>query len=174
MTSGFSQRSLDGGIDQLVVDGQATALWLCGKRVVGPAPAEVAARIGRNDDAVTVVCLCERHEIEDYYPHYVAWLTEHQGGRARWWPIPDLGAPTSSDARAWATEVNSLRSEGQHVVIHCGAGMGRAPTLAVAALILDGRLMDDVLAAVPVCRPLAGPESGEQMDLLREIASGVI
>lgn len=163
-----SERSLDGGIDQLVVEATPTGLWLCGKRVVGPAPAALGPRIG--SDTATVVCLCERHEIEDYYPDYVAWLDEHHGADARWWPIPDLSAPTLAQARAWGTEIGELRRAGTPVVIHCGAGMGRAPTLAAAALLLDGVALDSLLAAIPASRPLAGPESGEQLALLRALA----
>ena len=84
-----SHRSIDGGIDRIPLPDSPGELWLCGKHVTGPDAEAAMARVG----ATTIVCLNERHELEERYPDYVAWLVAHRGDRAVWFPIPDLHAP---------------------------------------------------------------------------------
>src|SRR5687768_2482553 len=80
----------DGGLHEIPLDAVPGRLWLCGKHMIGPDPEAVLARTG----AHTVVCLTERHELADRYPHYVRWLDEHHSadaeGRALWFPVHDL------------------------------------------------------------------------------------
>ena len=59
---------------------------------------------------------------------------------------------------------------GEHVVVHCAAGIGRAGTTAVALLMLLGVDIDNALATVRAHRPMAGPEVGAQLDLITELA----
>lgn len=170
-------RSHDGGIDQIVVDDHPTRIWLCGKRVTGPDPeaaiAKVADRGGAaGDDASTVaiLCLCEPHELDERYPNYVVWLEANEGTRSMWRPIPDLSAPPIDQARSIAAELNGRLDTGQSVLVHCGAGIGRAPTLAICALLGRGYGLDELIQAVADSRPMAGPETGDQQDLVAEIA----
>lgn len=51
-------------------------------------------------------------------------------------------------------------------VLHCGAGIGRAGTIAAALLMRGGLSHDEALARVASSRPMAGPEAGAQRDLL--------
>lgn len=163
---GFGPRSIDGGLDQVPLPpGRAGALWLCGKHVVGPDPEEALARA---DDATTIVCLNHRYEIEGRYPGYVAWLEANAGGRGLWWPVHDLHAPPMDDMRRWVDELVARLERDEGVVIHCGAGMGRAPTLAVCVLIALGSNAADAVAHVAAHRPMAGPESGAQEELVAE------
>jgi protein-tyrosine phosphatase len=141
-------------------------LWLCGKQVVGP---DVDAVL-RRTRATTVVCLVQRHEIAGHYPAYVAWLEQHAGAQALWCPIHDLSAPPVDDARRWLGELHGRLQAGEGVVMHCAAGRGRAGTLAVALLMRSGVALDDALAQVRRHRPGAGPEAGEQMNLIRQLA----
>jgi hypothetical protein len=60
----------DGGIHEIPLPDLPGRLWLCGKHVVGPDPGGLLDRTG----ADTIVCLTERHELFDRYPHYVHWL----------------------------------------------------------------------------------------------------
>ncbi|NOX31752.1 MAG: hypothetical protein GXP35_17160, partial [Actinobacteria bacterium] len=87
----YGPRSFDGGIDQVPLPGASGELWLCGKHAIGP---DVDAALARANDADTVVCLNERHELEDRYPAYVSWLDGSDSERAIWHPIPDLHVPT--------------------------------------------------------------------------------
>src|SRR4051794_41371069 len=83
-----SERSLDGGIDEIPQRGPGR-LWLAGKHAVGPDPEALLTRVG----ADAIVCLNERHEIDDRYPGYVEWLVEEAPPRAHRVPIHDLHAP---------------------------------------------------------------------------------
>ncbi|MDH3678528.1 MAG: dual specificity protein phosphatase family protein [Acidimicrobiia bacterium] len=163
----WGPRSVDGGLDEIVVEGRRSGIWLCGKRVPGPDPEAALARLGREPGAI--VCLCQEHEIDERYPDYLAWLTANEGRRALWRPVPDLSAPTLDEARELAAEVNRLRDAGWAVVIHCGAGLGRAPTIAICALLDRGHELDVVLDAVAQSRPMAGPESGHQRELVEAL-----
>ena len=61
---------------------------------------------------------------------------------------------------------------GDRVVVHCGAGIGRAGTTAAAVLVLLGTPLDDALAHVRAHRPMAGPEVGPQLELLQRLDAG--
>ncbi len=162
-----SERLRNGGFDRVPVAGADGGLWLAGKHFVGPDPEQALDRTG----AAVLVCLNEAHELGDRYPDYVAWLRS-AGPRARWNPVPDLGAPAVELATAWATAVSADLDAGRSVLVHCGAGMGRAGTLAAAVLIVRGLTVDEAVAVVAAARPGAGPEAGAQSDLLARIAEG--
>ena len=160
----------DGGLDQVPVVDSPGQLWLCGKHAVGADPEAALARIG---GVGTIVCLNQRAELEDRYPEYVAWLQEHVGGRALWFPIPDLHAPELADLRPLLAEIAGRLADGGHVLVHCGAGIGRAGTLAVCLLMEHGVGRDDALDLVARHRPMAGPEVGAQRELVDELAAAL-
>ncbi len=142
------------------------SMWLCGKHVVGPDP-ERALR--RADGAGLIVCLNQHHELADRYPTYVDWLRAESEGRALWHPIPDLHAPSMELIGPVVDRIVERLPEG--VVIHCGAGIGRAPTIAVCALLAVGMDLGTALALVADRRPMAGPESGAQQALVEAFAN---
>jgi protein-tyrosine phosphatase len=165
-------RSADGGVDHFVVAGEETGIWLCGKRVTGPDPEAAIARVeGVDPDAVAIVCLCEPHELDERYPDYLAWLERNEGTRSMWRRIPDLSAPPIDQARVIAAEMNARLDDGQSLLVHCGAGIGRAPTLSICALLGRGYDLETLIDAVAACRPMAGPETGDQHDLVVAIAA---
>ncbi|MDA3040409.1 MAG: hypothetical protein O3C27_12950 [Actinomycetota bacterium] len=159
----FGPRSLDGGLDPVPVDGRGT-LWLCGKHVVGPDP---DAALVRAAGSGLIVCLNERHEIDDRYPGYVRWLRSEER-RGLWHPIPDLHAPTVEEITPVVDRIVEALPHG--VIIHCGAGIGRAPTVAICTLIRVGYQLDEALTLVADRRPMAGPESGAQRTLVEDFA----
>ncbi len=161
---GFGPRSIDGGLDQVPLPAErAGALWLCGKHVVGPDPEAALVRAGGAD---VIVCLSQAHEIEARFPHYTEWLRANHGGRALWWPVHDLHAPPLDDARRWVGELVDRLDQGQGIIVHCGGGIGRAPTLAVCVLIALGSTAAAAVDHVAAHRPMAGPESGAQAELV--------
>jgi len=160
----------DGGLDQVPVVGSPGELWLCGKHAVGADPEAALGRIGGTG---TIVCLNQRVELEDRYPDYVTWLQEHVGGRALWFPIPDLHAPPLAALRPLLAAIGERLATGGHVLVHCGAGIGRAGTLAVCVLMEHGVGRDDALALVARHRPMAGPEVGAQRELVDELAASM-
>ena len=162
--SWLTERQRHGGIDRVEVPGSG-ALWLCGKHLIAPDPEATLASVG----AVGVVCLNERHELVERYPGYVSWLVEDR--RAQWSPIPDLGV-AASDVMAGIVAGVRARLDGGDVIVHCGAGMGRAGTIAVGVLIASGVELDAALTAVATARPGAGPESGPQAELVAAWSRG--
>ena len=156
-------RHRHGGVDRVPLpDGQTGALWLAGKRYVAPDP-EAALR---SIDAGTVVCLCEDFELQGHWPAYVEWLKTDP--RAIWAPIHDFGVAPVAETRA-LTELIAARIQGG-VLVHCGAGIGRAGTVGAAVLMHFGRSLEQALAEVAGARPGAGPQSGLQTDLLEQLS----
>ena len=118
----------DGGLDRVPVPGVAGELWLCGKHVVGADPDAALERIGGpGTDRVPQPA----GRAGGPLPGYVDWLRRHDGTTALWFPS-DLHAPALDDLRPLLAEIGRRLAAGDHVLIHCGAGIGRAGTLAVA------------------------------------------
>jgi hypothetical protein len=160
-------RSLHGGVDEVPLPPDAGGrLWLCGKHYIAPDPERALDRIG----ATTAVCLTEPAELIDRYPDYVAWLGANQPDRALWWPIPDLHAPDLDRALLLLDELRSRLQSGQSLLVHCGAGIGRAGTMAAALLVTFGSTPEEAVAHVAAHRPMAGPEAGPQTELLEALS----
>jgi hypothetical protein len=153
-------------VDEIPLPEGPGRLWLCGKLFVAPDPVGALSACG----ADVVVCLCERQELEDRYPRYVRWLADNEGQGAIWFPIPDLHAPTLEDVLPLLVRLRQLVLAGRGVLLHCGAGIGRAGTLAAALLMYMGISHMPALSIVAEARPLAGPEAGAQSDLLDRLA----
>ena len=159
-------RSRHGGVDRVPLPGVAGELWLAGKHFVGPDPEAALTEVG----ADTLVCLCERPELEDRYPGYVDWLGADE--RAVWFPVPDLHAPAPEAAGRLIARIRARLEAGHTVLMHCGAGIGRAGTMAAALLVDMGHSLDSALATVAGSRPMAGPEVGAQTELLQALSRG--
>jgi protein-tyrosine phosphatase len=159
-------RARDGGIDEIPLARPPGRLWLCGKHAIGPDVEAALARAG----ATTAVCLVQPHEIAERYEDYVAWLRANAGGRAIWWPIHDLHAPDLPEALELLAVLDERLERGEGLLVHCGAGIGRAGTIAAAVLMRQGVSLHDALATVAAHRPMAGPEAGAQLELLEELA----
>lgn len=143
-------------------------LWLCGKHVVGPDPEAALARVG----ADTIVCLNPAHELVDRYPDYLDWLRANVPDRAVWFPVPDLHAPSAAAAQPFLEDLLGRLRLGHSLIVHCGAGIGRAGTTAAALLVLSGVPLAEALAHVRAHRPAAGPEVGAQLSLVEQLAAG--
>lgn len=159
-----TERSRHGGVDRIPLPVPVGGLLLCGKHFVGP-DVEGALEVS---GATTVVCLTEAHELEDRYPAYVEWL--RSGGRAVWHPIPDLHVSTGEEMRALVDELRDRILAGETLLVHCGAGIGRAGTVAAALLLAFGLDLEAAEATVAAHRPMAGPEAGPQHEFLRSMA----
>ena len=160
-------RARHGGLDEIPLPTGPGRLWLCGKHFVAPDPAGALLAC----DADQLVCLCERDELEGRYPEYVAWLVANQGAGARWYPVADLHAPSLEEAELFLDDLYRLIRSGHSVLMHCGAGIGRAGTLAAALLIRMGAPVRSALSTVAGARPMAGPEAGVQSELLERLAA---
>jgi hypothetical protein len=158
MASWLNERSRNGGIDEVPLPTAPGRLWLCGKHFVGPDPEATLLRTG----ADAVVCLNEADELAARYPSYVEWLGAGHGGRAVWFPIPDLHAPPVGEVRPLLDELHARLRAGHGLVVSCGAGIGRAGTVAASLLVLDGVSLSQALEVLARSRPLAGPQTREQ------------
>jgi protein-tyrosine phosphatase len=156
------ERGRNGGVDEVPVPEGPGRLWLCGKHFVGPDVEDALRRVG----ATTVVCLNERDELVDRYPGYVGWLGQNQPERAVWHPVPDLHAPELDAAERLLAGLRRRLAVGEGLLVHCGAGIGRAGTIAAGLLITMGISPAMATATVAAHRPMAGPEAGAQADLL--------
>jgi ADP-ribosyl-[dinitrogen reductase] hydrolase len=160
-------RSRDGGIDTVPLPVPTGGVSLCGKHAIAPDPIAAMHRCG----ATTVVCLVEAHELSGHWPHYVTWLENHRDTGAVWFPIHDLHAPPLDRAAPFLDGLVERLRDGEHLLIHCAAGMGRAGTIAACLLVRMGMDVESGLALVRASRPGAGPEAGSQLDLVRAIAA---
>jgi hypothetical protein len=160
------ERSVHGGVDEIPLPSGPGRLWLCGKHFVGPDPEAALATVG----ADRIICLCEPSELADRYPGYVAWLATERQGKAIWFPIPDLHAPPVDAALPFLDHLVDLLAGGQVLLMHCGAGIGRAGTMAAAVLIEMGEERTVAVNTVARSRPMAGPEAGAQSELLVVLA----
>jgi protein-tyrosine phosphatase len=165
--SWLGPRSVDGGIDAVPLPVATGALSLCGKHAIGPDHAAAMERA----NATTVVCLVEAHELDERYPAYLAWLHERRGHEVVWLPVHDLHAPPLARALPFLADLVERIGRGERLLMHCGAGLGRAGTMAACLLIELGLPRDDALALVAASRPMAGPEVGSQRDLVEQVAA---
>ncbi|MBO0732113.1 MAG: dual specificity protein phosphatase family protein [Acidimicrobiaceae bacterium] len=159
-------RARHGGVDEIPLPEGPGRLWLCGKHFVGPDPKAAMATCGADH----IVCLCERSEIEVRYPVYASWLDANQGDRSLWFPVPDLHAPGAEKTTVLLDRLEALIRDGRGVLMHCGAGIGRAGTIAAALLMHMGVPHEESLLVVAKARPGAGPEAGAQAELLEALA----
>ena len=164
-----AMRGRHGGADEVPLPRPGTGrLWLCGKHFVGPDPERALAATA----ATTMVCLNERFELADRYPGYVGWLERNRPARAVWHPVADLHVPPLAEARALLDDLRRRVLAGEGLLVQCGAGMGRAATIAAGLLVVMGLPPAAALGAVAASRPGAGPEAGPQADLLEALAGG--
>lgn len=129
---------------------------------VGSAPSsvQVAALLSAGVDAV-VDLRAEDASVRRQWPEYAA---------AHLVPLLDHRTPSLDELRAAATMVSDLMGEGRIVLVHCHAGVERAPTVACAALVLQGWSLEDAYRRVIECRPGAAPTDG-QLASLRALAA---
>ncbi len=167
MTDWLGPRGRNGGIDTIPLPRTLGGLSLCGKHAIGPDHQAAMMQCG----ATTVVCLVEDYELADRYPAYLGWLRSNVGASAVWFPIHDLHAPTLTTTEPFITELVRRLDDGEHLLMHCAAGIGRTGTMATCALMELGVALPDALALVALHRPMAGPEVGAQRDLVNAWAA---
>ena len=130
---------------------------------VGSAPSsvQVAALVSAGIDAV-VDLRAEDDAVRRAWPDYVA---------VQIVPLVDHGTPPFDALRAAATAVSEVMGDGRTVLVHCHAGVERAPTVACAALVLQGWSLEDAYRRVTERRAVAAPTDGQLASLRALLAT---
>ena len=80
-------------------------------------------------------------------------------------PIPDGGTLGTGGFDPMLDTVNLIRARlslGEHIVVHCRGGLGRAGTVAACVLVSDGMDATDAMSLVRSCRPGAIETRGQE------------
>lgn len=77
-------------------------------------------------------------------------------------PIPDRTVPAPSEVLPVLDGLARRLAAGDHLVVHCRAGIGRSSLLAAAVLVRSGADPDDTWARIARARGLAVPDTPEQ------------
>ena len=88
-----------------------------------------------------------------------------------WWrlPIPDRDAPTSTQIDELMRWLDARPAERETLYLHCEAGMGRTPTVAMALLLRRGFSLPEAQQLVQSARPESSP-TPRQLAWLERIA----
>lgn len=77
-------------------------------------------------------------------------------------PTTDDDAPTIEDLTQGVEFIRKEVDRGGKVYIHCGAGVGRAPTMAAASLISEGNTPEQALERIRSARKFIRPTRGQR------------
>ena len=106
--------------------------------------------------ASTVLSLIEPHEFARLgVPDFAQAIARTP---LQWLPVPitDMATPGAATLAAWRTQGPALLqalNEGQRVLVHCAAGLGRTGMLVAKLLVLNGVRADEAIAQVRRARP---------------------
>jgi protein-tyrosine phosphatase len=101
-------------------------------------------------------------------------LCKSLGIEFRNFPIADRGIPSSKAAFLnLATALANDLAAGKNIAIHCRQGIGRAPLLAIAVLVVAGLDLETATATVRQARGCPVPETVEQQRWLADFAKGL-
>lgn len=120
--------------------------------------------------ASTVVTLLEDHEFAMLGVSGLGLEVQQRGMKWHHLPIVDGSPPDERFSNRWeklkTTLVEDLRN-GEHVLIHCRGGLGRAGTVATLLLLELGVTWPDALAMVRAARPGAVETSDQEEFIAR-------
>lgn len=87
-----------------------------------------------------------------------------------WLPTPDDHAPTLDQLHTGVAFIRRVIEQGGKVYVHCGSGVGRAPTMAAAYLVSTGLSVDQAWALIRKTRPFVKP-TRPQLATLEQFAA---
>ena len=93
-------------------------------------------------------------------------LCEKNAMQFECFPIPDRGLPNTELANALVKKLAYEITKGQHVVIHCRAGIGRTGIIAAGVLVKTGLSAPDALDSISKARGVEVPDTEEQKNWL--------
>ena len=167
MEIGGERYSAVGGVHAVPVANVAGTLILCGLDAIGPDPSGFLDSF----EADTVVCLQTDDELHRRFPDYVAWLAAPEPHEALRLPTLDHLIAEDAQVAELVSTIHQRLRKARPVVVHCGAGWGRAGVIATLVMCAAGAEIDAALRDLRSARPAAGPQSAEQ-DLQIERLAG--
>lgn len=81
--------------------------------------------------------------------------------RHLWLPTPDDDAPTIEQLRTGVSFIREALAAETGVYIHCAQGVGRAPTMAAAYLVSEGRSPREAMETIRAVRPFITPTQSQ-------------
>lgn len=101
-----------------------------------------------------LVTLMEAGELRARGLDHLLGEVRRAGLESLWFPVPDMGAPTSMEAaRELVGRILDRMERRQTVVVHCLGGLGRSGTIAACVLAARGRSPERALGLVRRARP---------------------
>lgn len=91
-----------------------------------------------------------------------AYYCEKYGIRSINLPIPDRGLPSTPKAVELVKQLQQQLDQGEHIVIHCRAGIGRTGIIAGAVLVASGVAPQTALQIISDTRKVQVPDTEEQ------------
>ena len=115
-----------------------------------------------------IVCLTAINEIAEKSPTYEKALQNDFPYTTHCFPIPDFGVPERrNEFFLFIASVAKIVREGRHILIHCGAGIGRTGMVASCLLLALGCRIDEARHAVASAG--SGPETSEQRNFVKSL-----
>jgi rhodanese/phosphatase family protein len=133
-------------------------LIVCALDAIGPDPAGLLASV----EGDVAVCLQTDDELERRFPDYPDWLADSSPYEALRLPTEDHMVADDGRVEELVLDLHLRLTRGERVVVHCGAGWGRAGVIAVLVMCAAGATVDDALRDLRFARPAAGPQSADQ------------
>jgi protein tyrosine phosphatase (PTP) superfamily phosphohydrolase (DUF442 family) len=156
-----------GGIHRIPVPGATGHLHATAFAVTGPDPAAALEDVR----AEVMVCLLTDPEIAMRFPDYPSWMADPAPYKAIHVPMVDQGVTGDDILRELVDDINMHLDQGTGVVVHCGAGYGRAGIVCISVLTSRGMDLDQAIAVVRAARPAAGPQSPSQEAQITRLAA---
>lgn len=126
----------------------------------------------RADGVDRIVRLLEPHEIHELQLVAQAPTCTRHGILLQDFPIPDRGVPANAmKAAALAQALRADIFDGQSVLIHCRAGIGRSALLAAAVLVATGLDPDTAFDRIRTARGVTVPDTDAQRAWIGEHAA---
>lgn len=86
-------------------------------------------------------------------------------------PAPDMSVPDRAAAAAMAVDLADRLRAGEHVAVHCRAGIGRSSVAAALTLCALGLTPDEAVGAISQARGFRVPETRDQRAFVDAVAA---